>query len=362
MIWVLILAWIIWTILFLFINFWLKNRKGVSNNSIIDSLDIIIAVRNEGEKIEHCIKSIDDQAWLPDNCRVIIVNDHSEDNTLQKAQSLRPQKIDLDVIDLTHGSGKKDALQYALDRVTSSTIVQIDGDCWMHPDFLQALLSGVEPSSSNSIFGEIRIKGNSFFEQLQMYEGLNNQCTTEAFVTAQLPIMASGGAMAMTGEAIPIYRQSLSKEMASGDDIFFAHMLAQKGISYTYKPDAIVYSHAEQSLVELIRQRTRWSAKTSSYDWWFPKAIALLVFGINLIFLGFLLLLPFVQGVFWVALLWTLKFIVEFSFHRYWFSGRGVRYPIHFAMALTVLYPIYVVFIGIRSILMPRTVWKGRPV
>ena len=69
------------TILLFYIG-WMKLRTFLSSG-IFDTIpiSIIVACRNEEDNILHLLKSLSNQTYPKENTEIIIIDDHSEDNT-----------------------------------------------------------------------------------------------------------------------------------------------------------------------------------------------------------------------------------------------------------------------------------------
>ena len=65
---------------------------------ITEKISIIIRTKNEERWIEQCLKKIFDQSY--DNFEVIIVDNNSKDNTLQKTKTNLDDKLIEEIIDV----------------------------------------------------------------------------------------------------------------------------------------------------------------------------------------------------------------------------------------------------------------------
>lgn len=64
-----------------------------SMNNVLQGTSVIIAVRNESENIKQCIQSILDNEIKENLYEIIIVDDHSTDDTLAKIQNFHNDNI-----------------------------------------------------------------------------------------------------------------------------------------------------------------------------------------------------------------------------------------------------------------------------
>jgi glycosyltransferase involved in cell wall biosynthesis len=363
MIWILLSAFVLWTAVFIFIDKKIQLEKDESN-VIQDqkeqfSLSVIIVMRNEAENILRCLSSIDAQVNLPDSVKVILIDDHSEDESANIAASFKSNNFDLIQYGLDVKSGKKHGLRLALSHVHSGFIYFTDADCQLLPNVMSQLYARLRSGKFWAVFGPVQLKSKSFWEQILSTENLNNQCVTEAFVKYRNPIMANGANMMISAEAINTYRDSLESKTESGDDVFFAQKLGEQA-TCAMVSNASVWTKPPADFSEFCNQRIRWAAKSIKYPSKIAKTFGGLVFIINLVFAISLFAIPFVNGVFWIVFLFGLKTLIEFAYHKRWLYKYGIRHRLYVGFILSGLYPFYVVLIGLFSTLGIGYKWKGR--
>ena len=150
--------------------------------------------------------------------------------------------------------------------------------------------------------------------------------------------------------------------MASGDDVF----LLQKAIKndpeqvhYLKNKDVVVSTNSEHNIKNLFQQRLRWASKTSSYDSFFAKALAVVVLLMNgILVIGFGLI--FIQKLSWkiVLTVFLIKFIFDFVLlyktHRFLGNSKFL-----FPILSSLIYPFFCSIVGICS-LFGSFSWKGR--
>jgi len=349
---------------FVHVNLSFDNSQGVDLEYPfgVEEIDIIVAARNEEQNIGAFIQSIESQVWLPDRCNLLIVDDHSIDHTVDKVRSRKIQndRVKVSLFNLSQGYGKKAALRFALSKTRSKYVVQLDADCILSENTLGVMLKHLLEGKQHAVFGEVWLDSNNIASKLLALENLNNQCVTEAFFNINRPVMANGAIMALTQDVVDLYSDSLNSTVLSGDDVFFIQALREHGHKMAYAHNATVTTSAPMSMVEFAAQRLRWASKTSDLKFWDIKALALFVWMVQFLLLAFLVL-GFVSGnLFWVLAIWVTKWVIEYSFQRYWFEKRNMSMSPLMSILLSVIYPIYIVVIGFLSILNIRFEWKGR--
>ena len=362
MIWILLSAFIVWSLVFVLIDSHVEEATEVNSNMLrsMKSLSVVIVMRNEENSILDCLYSLDKQFNLPDKSEVILVDDHSADDSFRIACEYEAVNFDLRVLALTDGDGKKAGLKLALEMTRNELIYFTDADCWLSTHVINELASELELNGCKAVFGPVQMPSNgSLHQRLLQIENLNNQTVTEAFIRLGRPIMANGANMLIPREQISTYLTSLESHTQSGDDVFYAQRIGQSA-SCIMSNQTTVWTNGPSDFNEFINQRLRWAAKTKNYNSWIAMGFGVLVFCVNLIFFLSLLMIPFVKGVFWILVLFGAKSIIEYTFHKKWLHKYGIEHNLVNAMLLSTSYPLYVVFIGLLSMIGVGYNWKGR--
>ena len=359
MIWILFSAFIAWAIIFLVLDFFIRDPK--TDLDIVEknlSLSIVIVMRNEANNISNCLASIDSQIWLPREVEVFVVDDHSTDDSMKIVKQFKPEKFNLNTLELSNVEGKKAGLKLATECLKTDRIYFTDADCSLNSNTIRYLWNGMD-DKSKVVIGPVILKGSGFWKHLLCAENLNNQMVTKAFVNMRTPIMANGANLMIDKSCLEQYRQSLESKVASGDDVFFVQKM-RGSCNHVMHHESSVMTDTPSSVSAFVNQRLRWAAKTSKYSSMVSKAFAILVFSINLIFVLFMVLLPFVDGKFWVLLFILMKALLEYAFHRSWFMKYNFKHRLVPAIVLSIVYPIYVVAIGVLSNIGMGFHWKER--
>src|SRR5438552_3703884 len=112
---------------------WMKTpvtvlKPQTPNSKLQTKVTIIIPSRNEEQNISNCLASIARQKYPSDYFEVIVVDDHSTDNTGQIVRSQNNQKMKL--IHLSGSSaGKKAAISEGIKNAKGKLIITTDADC-----------------------------------------------------------------------------------------------------------------------------------------------------------------------------------------------------------------------------------------
>lgn len=113
-------------------------------------LSIIMPVYNAGYYLEEAVESISNQTWNGEK-EIIIVDDHSEDNSFSKAQRLGDR-----VISVEHGGAAK-ARNVGLKMACGDYVLFLDADDVLSQDALDNLFTAMEDDSNcDVVYGKAK--------------------------------------------------------------------------------------------------------------------------------------------------------------------------------------------------------------
>ena len=351
--------------------------KGWSNlkRPKLDTVDfktkvtVLIAARNEEEKIALTIDDILAQDFPKHLMEVIIVDDHSTDRTAEIIRSYAPQGIKLLQLneDKPLNSYKKKAIAEAINQSTGELMVATDADCRMGPQWLSSIVNYYETRNPVMISSPV-----TYFEEKSLFENL--QTLEFGYLVAMGASFIGNNKASTCNGANFAYRKDVFyevggfkgiDELASGDDELLLQKVAEKyadRIAFLKLPEAIVYTHAKANLKEFLNQRRRWASKSTKYK---DKKIVALAVGIwlfNVLILVNAILSFFDVRFFYLFLLqYGLKFIFEAIFLlpvTAFFKRRGLIWLLFLLSPIHIVYFVYVGLIGNTK----KYVWKGRTV
>ncbi|WP_201586596.1 glycosyltransferase family 2 protein [Psychrobacter sp. HII-4] len=118
----------------------LNEQKKSQDNNHLHKVTVIVTTYNASETIESCIHSLLMQTWH--NLEIIVVDDASTDDTLQRLRSLNSRYKDLTVIALPKNVGTFAAKSIGAQYATGEFLTCQDSDDWAHP---QKIAEQVQP-------------------------------------------------------------------------------------------------------------------------------------------------------------------------------------------------------------------------
>lgn len=330
-------------------------------------VSVIIAARNEQSQVRTCLKSLRQQSYPVDRYQVILVDDHSEDDTAAIATDVAKEFVQLTVVELEDSSPdvapKKAALQLGISLARGEIILTTDADCHVPQEWIETIIANFA-SQVRAVASWLVVEENSsLMSKIEALDSLGFVLVGAATIGLGCPVLANGANFAYRKQAF-LQANGFGENgfMGSGDDDLLLQNLSKTGpnsIRFACDPKAIVTTPANPNLVAFLRQRIRWASKARAYPrkWILMQIMIFLMLGA--IPLGLLLaLLGLVPLEFPLALL-VLKLSADWLFMKR--GAKMVSMPLrlhHFLLAelFQILYLIVVApwgFLGMYT-------WKGR--
>jgi cellulose synthase/poly-beta-1,6-N-acetylglucosamine synthase-like glycosyltransferase len=330
---------------------------------------VMVAARNEEEKIALTIQDILAQDYPKHLTEIVFADDHSTDRTAAIIRSYAGQGVKILQMneDKPLNSYKKKAITEIINLASGELMVATDADCRMGPRWLSSIVNYYETKQPLMIASPV-----TFFEETNLFENLQ---TLEFYYLVGMGAAFIGNNRASTCNGANLaYRRDIFFEvdgfkgiddLASGDDELLLQKVAERypgRIAFLKLRDAIVYTHAKKTLAEFISQRRRWASKSVKYK---DKKIVAVVVGIWLFNISLLVnaALSFYSIAFFKLFItqFALKFIFETMFLLP--IASFFKRP-RLASLLIVISPahiIYFVYVGLMGN-KRKYVWKGRTV
>lgn len=314
---------------------------------ISEKVSLLIASRNEEKNIQSLVTSLTNQTHKIEE--IIVVDDHSTDQTVALLSSYPSIRVLQ-----SEGEGKKAAIAQAIAQAQHPIILTTDADCEMGEQWVEKMLQPFADESVDLVVGPVAFTGEkNIFEKSQSLEFMSLIASGAGAIGAERAFMCNGANLA--------YRKAIyadvDNDKASGDDVFLLHHVKKEGgkIAFVKEEKAIVYTHPKKTLSELIQQRQRWAAKSTSYKDKEATQTSYLVFLANLA-----LLCSYFQADYRPAMLLLLiKSVVDYPLLRKMsrFMKKEAYMPLF--IPLQLVYPFYIVYVAVAS-QFGKFKWKGR--
>jgi len=343
----------------------IQNTKYKIQNT---ALSVIIPARNEQQNIAACLDSLILQTYPPALFEVIVVDDHSEDDTAAIVKNYAAKNVRLislqDHVSDRINSYKKKAIEVAVAQAKGILIVTTDADCFLPPHWLQTIAAFYEEKKPAFIAAPVSIDcGNRFIEIFQALDFMSLQGITGAVVSKKQMTMCNGANMAYERDAFYEVKGFAGiDDIASGDDMLLMHKIYScypDRVLFLRSKDAIVHTAPVHNIKQFFNQRIRWASKAGKYEDKRILPVLLAVYLLNCI----LLVLPFIavfkNGLsifnfqfsilnFWLALLF-IKTVAELFFLfpvAKFFNKRSLLWLFPLMQPFHILYTVIAGWLG----------------
>jgi poly-beta-1,6-N-acetyl-D-glucosamine synthase len=324
-------------------------------------LTVLVAARNEQLNIQACLRAILSQVT---DFELIVVDDHSEDRTVEIVNAIRETDNRLKLIQLEKGiEGKKNAIEAGVLNAEGDIILVTDADCLVGENWLNSMASCFCSEEVVMVCGRVRYRdGGSFFEKWQKLEFAAIMAFTEALFIIKKPSLCNGANLAFLKRAFSEVKGfEGNKGRASGDDIFLLEKFKSK-----YGVGSLIFNNSEKALVEsfaikspfaFLSQRKRWATKTAGIKNPYLIFLSIIVLSVNFTLLAQFYLLYSEEDLQKPLALILLKISADFLF----FTFLGFN-PIKwlFLCLIGQLFNVLYITTTALSALFPHYNWKGR--
>lgn len=357
--------YLIYILAFTFGLYNLKEKFFTFNNKNNVKASVLIAARNEEKNIGNLLKSLYNQTFSKELFEVIIIDDHSEDETISVVENFLKEHKDINLkFFKAEKEGKKYAISQALHLAENELILVTDADCFLKETWIESIVNFYKEENCNMILAPVLLSpAGTFFEKIQVLEHLSLIGSTAGSAAIGFPVMCNGANMAYERlVALEIEKQRKDFNIPSGDDMFlmeyFIKNYGAENVKFLLSKTAIVKTNTCKNISEFFRQRRRWVSKTKSYTSWKILSTAFVVLFFNLSIISLLvsalfsptLLIPY-------FLLTFLKFLIDYPLLRNITTFMNQKNLLIWTLPLEFVYPFYAVFTAISGMLI-NVKWK----
>jgi poly-beta-1,6-N-acetyl-D-glucosamine synthase len=235
-----------------------KTKDDVENRVCTDRVTILVPAYNEDMVIEASIQSLLAQTYP--YIEVLVIDDGSKDRTYEYARRFEHVDGYKSVRALTKpNGGKSKALNFGIEHCSGDLIMVVDADSKLEPTAVELLVKSFNTPDIAAVAGSVSVinRGNTWanLQALEYIEGLNMVRNAQAYL--QLVNIIPG--------PIGMFRKSALDHVGGYDHDTYAEdcdltlKLIAEGYKIDFEPDAIAYTEAPEDLLDLIKQRYRWT-------------------------------------------------------------------------------------------------------
>lgn len=199
-------------------------------------VSIVISAHNSADILPECLESIKKLDYPRERFEVIVVDDGSEDNTAQVAESMGAKVL------RTEHRGPASARNLGAETALGEFVAFTDADCQVHPQWLRELLRPFDHSVA--ALGGCQELANPSFVRRSIHSFLSAMGFWGGYTKSSRSICQTDHNPACNS----IYRRSIFLEAGGfnpklfpGEDVELDHRLSKKSFRILYNPSAIVY-------------------------------------------------------------------------------------------------------------------------
>lgn len=362
-------------LMLVYLQGWRKQEEFVLPKDFIPKtgISIIIPARNEAHNITACISAILKQNYPKNLFDIIVVDDHSTDDTFNVINAFNDDRVRCirlsEYLQADEGiiSYKKKALEAGIGISMRELIITTDADCTASTQWLLHVAAIYEKENPVMIVAPVDFTfDNSVLQIFQSLDFMSMQGITAAAHKLRLGNMCNGANLAFTRKAYnSVNGYKDIDHLASGDDYLLMmklHHAYPTRISYLKSKYAIVRTVPQLSWKGFLQQRIRWASKTGKYDDKRLTMILAYVYLFNLSFLVYGIAIIFHP---WLILPWLFVLIIKTESELFYlfpvarfFDKKKQLFVFPLLQPLHIAYIITAGFMGFAG----KYQWKGRDV
>ena len=276
-----------------------KSGKNSEANRMDDEalpmISLVVPAYNEGLVIQQAVRSLLKLDYP--NYEIIVVDDGSSDDTYEKARAVAKESIKVPVRVITkRNGGKSDALNTGMTHARGEFILNMDGDSKLSSNSLRACIKHFENPKIGAVAGNVKVINReniwTKIQALEYIEGLAMARKAQSFMRSVSIIPGPLG----------MFRKTVLQQVGGYDHDTFAEdcdltlKMLMRGWHIAYEPTAIAWVESPSGLLDLLKQRYRWTrgilqaTRKHSAALWRPRKA-----GINFFILWYMLF----EGIVW---------------------------------------------------------------
>jgi cellulose synthase/poly-beta-1,6-N-acetylglucosamine synthase-like glycosyltransferase len=336
------------------------------------TVSIVVPARNEAENLAKLLPVLLNQNYSGPKIEIIIVNDHSTDNTSEILAKYSNQILIINLQDELRSdykmqAFKKKAIEVAINKAIGSFIITTDADCTMPLAWVESMVQCYELHKPKIIAGPVNYKNTkSILGIFQTLDFLTMQGITGASIFRHFNSTCNGANLGYSKKVfLEVGGFSGVDHIASGDDMLLLHKIETKypkGAIYLKNNNAIVSTVALPTIRKFFQQRIRWASKAKSYTDKRVTAVLLVVYFYNILLFVALPLIIFGKYSWWTLLgFFTIKIVSELFLLNQVLPFFNKSHLKKYFIPLQIVHVFYMVLVGFLG-LFKKYEWKGRQV
>jgi cellulose synthase/poly-beta-1,6-N-acetylglucosamine synthase-like glycosyltransferase len=326
------------------------------------SVSVIIAARNEEQYLGNCLLSLSKVDYPKEKLEVIVINDHSTDNTkhiiencskyFQNFKTITPEKRNWHLI------GKTNAIAQGIEITSGEIIITSDADCVFKTSWVKDLVK-YHDDKTGIVSGFTYVETNSQFDGMQSLDWIYLLAVASGSFGIGIPLACVGNNMSFSKKAYDEVGGYENLRFSVTEDFALLQGIAKtKRWKCKYPVDAgnLILSKPCTTLKELFYQRKRWGRGGKKAPF-----IGLVLMAAGFLISGLVLCVPFLPvGIGYKIFLIFFKCMLDFIFLLYPLKKFNLLYLYKYLFVFEIYYTVYVFLLPFLVVFTPKVKWKGR--
>jgi poly-beta-1,6-N-acetyl-D-glucosamine synthase len=231
---------------------------------------VIVPTRNEEKHVESCLRALVSQSYDRLSFEIIVVDDHSVDNTVALATNFAKTiaKPQIRVLQSTGRTGKAAAISQGISVADGELILCTDADCKVPTEWIKSMVSAFTSSVAFVAGPVFERPSESVTSKIQTLEYLSLTITAAGLIGSNKPIICSGANIAYRKSAFVKVNGYGDENTDCDDETLMQRMILRNtgSVVFNSDPEATVLTETPSTLLEFWHQRTRWASKKGRYE------------------------------------------------------------------------------------------------
>ena len=349
----------------------ISESKEVNYN---DTVSVVVACRNEEKNIKNLIKDVMNQNFDKYRFQMIIVDDHSEDKTLDILYKESEKWTNLHVVSMHDDEiGKKNAIRKGVGIANGDVILCTDADCRIKENWIKTMLSNFTNNHIKFVAGPVNYSSeNNFLNKFQSLELISLVSSGAAAIQRKKSTICNGANLAFRKKEYNEIPMDVFHDFST-DDVSLLHYFKKyykDGILFSKNLDSIVETSSNTDMISQFQQKLRWISNSKNIRDWQSIYVASVVFLINSL-ISILLVLS-LWSVFYdfdemyislinLFIVLFIKYVTDYLFLKQVLDFFRRKNLLIYLLPFEIINAIYtVVIVPLSFISSPK--WKGRKI
>lgn len=351
-------------LLLYYIVFYLKfaqHKPSQSRFKELPAISVVICAKNESWNLKKFLPEVLTQKYP--SFEVVVVDDHSDDDSVEFLEDLRSKHPHLNVFQFTDekvSMGKKQVLEFGIQQCKHEYLVMTDADCCPNSEYwLMEMVNGFADKSEVVLGVGLYEKKSGWLNRYIQLDTLYTAIQYVSFALAGFPYMSVGRNVAYKKDVFEQVGGLKNHYGVAGgdDDLFINEIPRSTKFNVVYQPNSQTLSVPKETFKTFFIQKTRHVSAGLNYN-----KLNLLLLGLSYCFTTFWylsipLMICYTGELPLVLTIVLLKKIILFALFSRIFSKIGVKELIVLSTFMDILSIFTQLSAYINSILTKKVKW-----